>query len=109
MSNKNIWFIENKNELHQIKNINKAVEEKYDYIAVINPASLLTKKDKLKKIIKNTKIPFIIYTEQTSEHDNETKEIMELASYVITGLKDVLLKGGPDNFIDNFNKMINEL
>ena len=34
MSNKNIWYIENKNELQQIKNINKAVEEKFDYIAV---------------------------------------------------------------------------
>ena len=33
---------------------------------------------------------------------------MHLASYVITGLKDVLLEGGPDKFIDNFNKMINE-
>ena len=108
MSNKNIWYIENKNELQQIKNINKAVEEKYDYIAIINPARLITKKNKLKEIIKNTKIPFIIYTEQTSEHDSETKEIMELASYVITGLKDVLLEGGPDKFIDNFNKMISE-
>ena len=39
---------------------------------------------------------------------DKTKEIMHLASYVITGLKDVLLEGGPDKFIDNFNKMINE-
>ena len=44
----------------------------------------------------------LIYT------DEKTKEIMQLASYVITGLKDVLLEGGPDKFIDNFNKMINE-
>ena len=44
MSNKNIWYIENKNELQQIKNINKAVEEKFDYIAIINPTSLVTKK-----------------------------------------------------------------
>ena len=108
MSNKNIWYIENKNELPQIKNINKAGEEKFDYIAIINPTSLVTKKNKLKEIINNTKIPFIIYSEQTSGHDEKTKEIMHLASYDITGLKDVLLEGGPDKFIDNFNKMINE-
>ena len=54
MSNKNIWYIENKNELQQIKNINKAVNEKFDYIAIINPTNLVTNKNKLKEIINNT-------------------------------------------------------
>ena len=108
MTNKKVWVIDEKNEISQIENINKAILEKYDYIAIINPIRLKSDFNRLKNIISKYKIPSIIYTDQTSEHNNEIKELMGSASYVITGLKDILTEGGSDNFTSNFNKMINE-
>lgn len=109
MSNKKIWFIKNSKNNKQIEEIEKAVQEEYDYIVLCSPETENVNLEKLKEKIKETKIPIILYSDKISKHDKQLKEIMGSVRYVITGLQDSLTDLSSESFTSNFNKMIIDL
>ena len=105
MSSKKIYMIEEKNLCDQkkiIEEIDKAVKEHYDYIILC--ADKTSPINKLIKKTKATSISIILYTEKTSDHSEEIKELMSSVPHVITGLFSKLNKD-----YDDLLKMIRDV
>ena len=77
-------------------------KEHYDYIILY--ADKASPIDKLIKKTKTTSIPIILYTEKTSDHSEQIKELMSSVPHVITGLFSKLNKN-----YDDLLKMIHDI
>ena len=102
MSSKKIYMVEEKSLYDQKKIMDKAIKEDYDYIILY--ADKTSPIDQLIKKAKTISIPIILYTEKTSDHREEIKELMSSVPHVITGLFSKLNKN-----YDDLLKMIHDI